>query len=98
MSTAASESVQTAGSILHFIFGALVLNFKQPHFRQGIWLGLIFIFLMALNLRVSRFWCRALCPLGALLGVGVALVGPRPLEKFRALQRLQPLPDALPGW
>jgi polyferredoxin len=61
--------VQTAGSILHFIFGALVLSFKQPYFRQGIFLGLIFIFLMALNLRVSRFWCRALCPLGALLGV-----------------------------
>ena len=61
--------VQTAGSILHFIFGALVLSFKQPYFRQGFSLGLIFIFLMALNLRVSRFWCRALCPLGALLGV-----------------------------
>jgi len=61
--------VQTAGSILHFIFGALVLSFKQPHFRQGFYLGLIFIFLIALNLRVSRFWCRALCPLGALLGV-----------------------------
>ena len=61
--------VQTAGSILHFIFGALVLSFKQPHFRQGFLLGLIFIFLLALNLRVSRFWCRALCPLGALLGV-----------------------------
>ncbi|MGA2961586.1 MAG: 4Fe-4S dicluster domain-containing protein [Candidatus Korobacteraceae bacterium] len=62
------EAVQMAGSILHFIFGALVLSFKQPYFRQGISLGLIFVFLMALNLRVSRFWCRALCPLGALLG------------------------------
>ncbi len=29
--------VQTAGSILHFIFGALVLSFKQPHFRQGVY-------------------------------------------------------------
>ena len=26
-------------------------------------------FSVALNLRVTRFWCRALCPLGALLGV-----------------------------
>ena len=24
--------------------------------------------LLAANLRVTRFWCRALCPLGALLG------------------------------
>jgi polyferredoxin len=63
------EAVQTAGSALHFIFGALVLNFRQPYFRQGIYLGLIFVFLLALNFRVSRFWCRALCPLGATLGL-----------------------------
>lgn len=62
------QAIQTAGSILHFIFGALVLSFKQPYFRQGVFFGLIFIFLVTLNLRVSRFWCRALCPLGALLG------------------------------
>ena len=62
-------SVRTVGSILHFILGALLLSFKQPHFRLGIWLGLIFVFLVALNFRVTRFWCRALCPLGALLGI-----------------------------
>jgi len=61
--------VQTVGSILHFILGLLLLSFKQPHFRQGIWLGLIFIFLVVLNFRVTRFWCRALCPLGALFGL-----------------------------
>jgi len=61
--------VQAAGSALHFIFGGLLLSFKQPYFRQGFWLGLIFIFLLALNFRVTRFWCRALCPLGALLGI-----------------------------
>lgn len=62
-------SVQTLGSVLHFILGLLLLSFKQPYFRQGIWLGLIFIFLVALNFRVTRFWCRAICPLGALLGL-----------------------------
>jgi polyferredoxin len=62
-------SVQTVGSILHFILGALLLSFKQPHFRLGIWLGLIFVFLVALNFRITRFWCRGLCPLGALLGI-----------------------------
>jgi ferredoxin len=61
--------VQTLGSVLHFILGLLLLSFKQPYFRLGIWLGLIFIFLVALNFRVTRFWCRALCPLGALLGI-----------------------------
>jgi polyferredoxin len=48
---------------------AAVLNSKQPHFRQGVFLGFILIGLLALNLRVTRFWCRALCPLGGLLGV-----------------------------
>ncbi|MFZ1139782.1 MAG: 4Fe-4S dicluster domain-containing protein, partial [Candidatus Sulfotelmatobacter sp.] len=61
--------VQMAGSGLHFIFGGLLLGFKQPYFRQGVWLSIIFIFLLALNFRVTRFWCRALCPLGALLGI-----------------------------
>jgi polyferredoxin len=60
--------VQTIGSALHFVLGSLLLSFKQPFFRQGIWLGLIFLFIVALNFRVTRFWCRALCPLGALLG------------------------------
>jgi len=57
------------GNVLHVLLGGWLLSFKQPYFRQGIWLGLIFIFLAALNFRVTRFWCRALCPLGALLGI-----------------------------
>ncbi len=61
--------VQTVGSGLHFILGTLLLSFKQPHFRLGIWLGLIFVFVIALNFRITRFWCRAVCPLGALLGI-----------------------------
>jgi len=46
-----------------------LLSFKQAHFRQGFLLGVIFIVILALNLRITRFWCRALCPLGALLGL-----------------------------
>ena len=61
--------LQNVGSALHFLLGLLLLTFKQPHFRLGIWLGLIFVFIVALNFRITRFWCRALCPLGALLGV-----------------------------
>ncbi len=57
------------GFVLHFILGALVLNFKQPYFRQGVWLGILFVFVVALNFRITRFWCRAICPLGALLGL-----------------------------
>jgi polyferredoxin len=46
-----------------------VLSFKQPQFQQGFFLGLIFLAVLAMNTRITRFWCRALCPLGALLGV-----------------------------
>jgi len=61
--------VQNLGSVLHFILGSFLLAFRQPYFRLGIWLGTLFVFLVALNFRVTRFWCRALCPLGALLGI-----------------------------
>ena len=44
-------------------------SLRQPYFRQGFLLGTLFAAILALNLRVTRFWCRALCPLGALLGV-----------------------------
>ena len=63
------HAVQVTGSVLSFLLGPILLSFKQPYFRQGVWLGLIFIFVVALNFRVSRFWCRAICPLGALLGL-----------------------------
>jgi len=48
---------------------ATVLSFKQPHFHQAFLVGGLFVFVLVLNTRVTRFWCRAICPLGALLGV-----------------------------
>ncbi len=54
--------------MLDFILRQALLSFKQPYFRQGFFLGLLFLAILALNLRITRFWCRALCPLGALLG------------------------------
>jgi polyferredoxin len=48
---------------------ATILSFKQPHFHQAFLIGTLFVFVLVLNSRVTRFWCRAICPLGALLGV-----------------------------
>ena len=56
-------------NVVHMLLNYTVLSLKQPHFRQGIFLGLLFVFILVLNLRVTRFFCRALCPLGALLGL-----------------------------
>ena len=41
----------------------------QPHYWLSVLLCLAFLAILAMNLRVTRFWCRALCPLGALLGM-----------------------------
>jgi MauM/NapG family ferredoxin protein len=41
----------------------------QPHYWPSVLMGVVFLALLLMNLRVTRFWCRALCPLGALLGV-----------------------------
>ena len=63
------DFLQKVAGGLHAVLNATVLSFKQPHFRQGAAIGVLFILILALNFRVSRFFCRALCPLGALLGV-----------------------------
>ncbi|HSB17191.1 MAG TPA: 4Fe-4S binding protein [Bryobacteraceae bacterium] len=54
---------------LNATFDISVLSFKQPYFRQGFFFGLLLVAIIALNFRITRFWCRALCPLGALLGL-----------------------------
>jgi len=46
-----------------------VLPVKQPAFAQNALLGLLFAGVLALNALADRFWCRYLCPLGALLGL-----------------------------
>jgi polyferredoxin len=53
----------------NIVFNGTLLAFKQPYFRQGFFLGVVFLLILALNLRITRFWCRAVCPLGALLGL-----------------------------
>ncbi|MGC9224220.1 MAG: 4Fe-4S binding protein [Terracidiphilus sp.] len=61
-------AVQAVGSGIHAVLGAFLLEFRQEHFTQGIFLGVIFIAILAMSMRITRFWCRSICPLGALLG------------------------------
>ena len=56
-----------------------VLPVVQPHFSQAVLLGLLFAFVLALNVFAERFWCRYLCPLGALLGLLAKVSLLRPL-------------------
>ncbi|MGV8078972.1 MAG: 4Fe-4S binding protein [Syntrophales bacterium] len=46
-----------------------VFPLRQPAFSQGLIIGLLFLGILALNRVERRYWCRYLCPLGALLGI-----------------------------
>lgn len=48
--------------------GAL-LPLAQPLYPSGVLMALLFAGILALNAIRPRFWCRYLCPLGALLGL-----------------------------
>ena len=60
--------IRATGEGLHVIQRNTILDFRQPHFEQGVFLGNLFLLIVFASLWVTRFWCRALCPLGALLG------------------------------
>jgi polyferredoxin/formate hydrogenlyase subunit 6/NADH:ubiquinone oxidoreductase subunit I len=45
------------------------LSFREPYYLQAILIGSLFIGILGLNLVERRFWCKYLCPLGALLGL-----------------------------
>jgi polyferredoxin len=60
--------IKGTGEGLHVFLRNTILDFRQPHFMQGVFLGILFLLILFASLWVTRFWCRALCPLGALLG------------------------------
>jgi polyferredoxin len=61
-------AIKSTGETIHTILQYLVLDFRQQHFAQGLFLGVLFFVILLASLRVTRLWCRAICPLGALLG------------------------------
>jgi polyferredoxin len=54
------------------------LAVEQPHYYWGLLIGVLFFAAVGLNFYRARFWCRYLCPLGALLGV----VGKNPVLRL----------------
>ncbi|MBI2301006.1 MAG: 4Fe-4S dicluster domain-containing protein [Armatimonadetes bacterium] len=56
-------------SVLPTLDQATGTVYVRPHQHQYAWLaGGLFVFFLAMNLLIPRFFCRTLCPLGALLG------------------------------
>ena len=59
---------KATGEGLHAVLQATVLDFRAAHFSQGPVLGILFLIILWASLHITRFWCRSVCPLGALLG------------------------------
>lgn len=49
-------------------FASPVFGFGYPAYKTAWFIGLVFLVILFLNRIRPRFWCRVLCPLGALLG------------------------------
>ncbi|MFC2173107.1 4Fe-4S binding protein [Acidobacteriota bacterium] len=54
--------------IYYFLRDHHVIAYTQPYFHQSQLLAMLFALVLLLNLRRKRFFCRYICPLGALLG------------------------------
>lgn len=67
-STQNDAVIGVADSIYNVIAYPNILSFQEPHFMGAILLAIVFLIVLALNFRRPRYWCRVLCPLGALLG------------------------------
>jgi polyferredoxin len=52
---------------------------SQPYYHGTLLIALLFVAVIFLNLHRARFWCRYVCPLGALLGI----VGKNPLVRLQ---------------
>jgi MauM/NapG family ferredoxin protein len=59
-----------AAALLPALSAAVAAEGQRPRTFAGAWLtGAVFLGLLVANRWVARWWCRALCPLGALLGL-----------------------------
>ena len=77
------KGLQAASDAVFGLLKKSVMAFSQPFFSQGALMSLLFVLILALNLLDRRFWCRYICPLGALLG----LFSIRPLFRRTANER-----------
>jgi polyferredoxin len=63
------EPVSVSAQFVYDILGATLLPFREAHFHAVLGIGFFFVLILALNRIFTRFWCRAICPLGAMLGI-----------------------------
>jgi len=61
--------VSLLGKGIYAAASETLIYFKQPYFQGIFWLTIIFLAILFANRIFTRFWCRGICPLGALLGI-----------------------------
>jgi len=62
------RAMQAASDTVADFLATAVWQSKQQYFHEGWLLGGLLIALLFMNRFIPRFWCRVLCPLGAMLG------------------------------
>jgi polyferredoxin len=60
---------QSAADLGTDALAAQLWQSRQLHYHQSWLIGVLLVALLFMNRVVPRFWCRVLCPLGALLGL-----------------------------
>lgn len=58
-----------AAQAVYDTVGPILLPFRQQYFHALLTIGVFFLVVLLLNRVFTRFWCRGICPLGALLGL-----------------------------
>lgn len=61
--------VQNSSDAIADVLAAHVYQGKQFYFHETWLIGVLLLGVLFMNRFIPRFWCRVLCPLGALLGV-----------------------------
>ncbi len=63
------STLQSTADAGYRIFSTNILTYEPRYYHWGFLIGLLFVGVMLLNRFITRFWCRGICPLGALMGI-----------------------------
>jgi polyferredoxin len=69
LATTNVPAVQATSDAVADFMAETVWQSKQFYFHETWFIGLLLVAVLFMNRFIPRFWCRVLCPLGALLGV-----------------------------
>jgi polyferredoxin len=61
--------VSSFSQAIYDTISPVFLNFRLAYFHAILTIGIFFVTILILNRIFTRFWCRGICPLGAMLGI-----------------------------